>query len=128
MPKQAPRVEQITLSQIATLPGQASARDVLTESEAAARAARVSRVAYSVALDLVAGESTYRGDVTISFVATGNGPLFLDFRGKTIDRLEVNGQRIEPDWNGYRLILPADAVGGQMAVHIEYVNDYDTTG
>jgi len=128
MPKQAPRVEQITLSQIATLPGQASARDVLTESEAAARAARVSRVAYSVALDLVAGQSTYRGDVTISFVATGSGPLFLDFRGKTIDRLEVNGQRIEPDWNGYRLILPADAVGGQMAVHIEYVNDYDTTG
>ena len=116
------------MSQIATITGQASARDVLTESEAAARAARVSQVAYSIALDLVAGEPTYHGDVTISFVATGNGPLFLDFRGKSIERLEANGQRVEPDWNGYRLILPADVVGGQMAVHIEYVNDYDTTG
>ena len=116
------------MSQIATLPGQASARDVLTESEATARAARVSQVAYSITLDLVAGQSTYRGDVTIRLAATGNEPLFLDFRGRTIELLEVNGERIEPDWTGYRLTLPGNVVSGQMAVHVVYVNDYDTTG
>ena len=116
------------MSQIATLPGQASARDVLTESEATARAARVSQVAYSITLDLVAGQSTYRGDVTIRLAATGNEPLFLDFRGRTIELLEVNGERIEPEWNGFRLTLPGTVVNGQMAVHVEYVNDYDTTG
>jgi aminopeptidase N len=116
------------VSQIATLPGQASARDVLTESEAKARAGRVSDVSYEIVLDLVAGQSTYHGDVTIRCGARGDEPLFLDFRGKTIESLEVNGQRIEPDWNGYRLTLPASVISDQMTIRAEYVNDYDTTG
>jgi len=116
------------LSQIATLTGQASARDILTQSEAAARAVRVRDVAYDIQLNLVAGQSTYRGDVTIRFAASGDGPLFLDYRGRTIERLEVNGERIEPEWTGYRLTLPANVVGGQMTVRIQYVNDYDATG
>ena len=116
------------MSQIATLPGQASARDVLTESEAASRAARVSQVAYEIRLDLVAGQQTYRGDAKIQFAATGDGPLFLDFRGRTIELLEVNGKRIEADWNGYRLILPGNVVGGDMVVHVVYVNEFDDTG
>ena len=105
-----------------------AARDVLTEMEAQQRAARVSDVSYEIALDLVAGQSTYRGDVTVRFNTTGDGPLFLDCRGREIERLEVNGERLEPDWTGYRLTLPAQAVSGSMSVHIVYVNDYDTTG
>jgi aminopeptidase N len=116
------------LSQIATLPGQASARDVLTESEAADRAARVSEVGYDIVLDLVAGQATYHGDVTIRFAASGAEPLFLDFRGRTIEHLEVNGQAVEPDWTGYRLTLPGHVMNAHMTVHIEYVNDYDVTG
>ena len=76
----------------------------------------------------MAGQSTYRGDVTIRFAASGDGPLFLDYRGRTIERLEVNGERIEPEWTGYRLTLPANVVGAQMTVRIQYVNDYDATG
>jgi aminopeptidase N len=116
------------LSQTPVLTGQAAARDVLTETEATERAARVSDVAYDIVLDLVAGDATYRGDVTITLRATGDGPLFLDFRGKTIERLEVNGSAVEPDFTGYRLTLPAHAVAPEMTVRIGYVNDYDTTG
>ena len=72
------------MSQIATVPGQASARDILTQSEAAVRAVRVSDVAYDISLDLVTGQPTYRGDVTVRFIASGDEPLFLDFRGRTI--------------------------------------------
>ena len=116
------------MSQIATLPGQASARDVLTELEASARARRVSDVSYDINLSLTGGQPAYHGDATIRFTASGDEPLFLDFRGRTIERLEVNGSRIEPDWTGYRLVLPANVVGGQMTVRVEYVNDYDVTG
>lgn len=116
------------MSTTSVLTGQAAARDVLTESEATERATRVSDVAYTIVLDLVAGQSTYRGDVTITLKARGDGPLFLDFRGKSIETLEVNGRAVEGEFTGYRLTLPADAVGGDMTIHIAYVNDYDTTG
>ncbi|HUP83144.1 MAG TPA: aminopeptidase N [Candidatus Limnocylindria bacterium] len=105
-----------------------AARDVLTESEAQQRAARVSDASYEIALDLVAGKATYGGDVTVRFNTTGSGPLFLDFRGREIERLEVNGERLDPDWTGYRLTVPAESVSGSMTVRIAYVNDYDTTG
>jgi aminopeptidase N len=105
-----------------------TARDVLTQAEAAARAERVAEAEYEVTLDLAGGQPTYRGEVTISFAARGEGPLFIDFRGREIELLEVNGTRLEPDWNGFRLALPAGVVGGQMDVRIGYVNDYDTSG
>jgi aminopeptidase N len=105
-----------------------AARDVLTESEAQQRAARVSDVVYGIGLDLAAGEATYRGDVTVRLRTSGEGPLFLDFRGREIVSLEVNGQQVEPDWTGYRLTLPASVVSESMSVRVVYVNDYDTTG
>ena len=111
----------------ATLPGQASARDVLKQTEAAERELRVHDVSYDIRLDLVAGQSTYRGDVVVRFAASGEGPLFLDFRGRTIESLQLNGNPIEPEWNGYRLILP-DVPTGDAVLSIVYVNDYDTTG
>lgn len=117
-----------TLSQTATLPGQAAARDVLTQVQAADRAARVSGVSYDITLDIVGGEETYSGDVTIRFDTTGSGSVFLDFRGRTINRLTVNGESVAPDWTGYRLTLPAKVVVPRMEVRVEYVNDYDVTG
>jgi aminopeptidase N len=106
----------------------AHARDVLKQSEAADRAQRVREARYDIQLDIVAGQATYRGDVTVRFSSAGEGPLFLDFRGRSIERLEVNGSAIEPDWTGYRLTLPASSVSGDMTVHVVYENDYDTTG
>jgi aminopeptidase N len=114
------------LSQTATLT--AHARDVLKQSEAADRARRVREARYEIKLDLIAGHASYRGDVTIRFATQGDGPLFLDFRGRTIDVLTVNGAEVEAEWNGYRLTMPASVVTDDMTVHIVYQNDYDTTG
>ncbi|MSQ42450.1 MAG: hypothetical protein EXR65_05380, partial [Dehalococcoidia bacterium] len=54
-------------------------RDVLTQTEAEARAGRVSAVAYDLALDLRRGEREYRGDLIATFRQRGAQPLFLDF-------------------------------------------------
>jgi aminopeptidase N len=106
------------------------ARDVLTHAEAAGRAARVGRADYDISLELAAGVATYHGDVSISFALSSEGedPLFLDFRGRTIELLEVNGHAAEPEWTGYRLTLPAELLRDDNVVHVRYVNDYDTTG
>jgi aminopeptidase N len=104
------------------------ARDVLSQTDAADRAERVRQALYDIRLDLAAADATYRGDVTVRFDVNGDGLLFLDFRGRTIELLEINGAAVSPDWNGYRLTLPASVVTDHMVVHVMYVNDYDTTG
>jgi aminopeptidase N len=118
----------VQLSQTTAAFDPPTARDVLTQSEAAARAARVEQADYEVSLDLVAGQSSYRGDTTIRFATRGEGPLFIDFRGREIELLEVNGTPLAADWNGFRLTLPAEVVAPDMTVRIGYVNDYDTSG
>ncbi len=106
----------------------ASARDVLTQAEAEARAARISNCAYTITLELTKGSPTYDGDVTITFEDSGGGDTFFCFRGKTIHRYEVNGQSVEPTWNGYRLEIPGSALSAQNRIHILYTNDYDHGG
>ena len=116
------------MSQTTTLSRHSRARDVLTQTEAAQRAARVSDVAYEVRIDLVAGRSTYAGEALVRFTASGDASLFLDFRGKSIRRLELDGEPLEPEWTGYRLTLPGHLLGDRSELRIEYVNDYDVTG
>ncbi len=112
-----------------TAPTTPAARDVLTQDEATDRARRVSDVSYELAIDLERGREGYRGDVTIRFSLAGNGPLFLDHTGKRIERLEVNGRAIDaPDWTGYRLTLPADALAATNVVRIQYEHDYNHDG
>ena len=108
--------------------GHAPSRDVLKQTEAAQRAVRVNEAEYEIVLNLVAGQPTYRSDVTLRFKSTGSDSLFLDFRGKTIEGLDVNGNVVEPDWTGYRLTLPGWALTDENVVRVSYVNDYDTTG
>ncbi len=104
-------------------------RDVLTLREAEARAARVRTCDYVIELDLARGAPSYRGDATLRFDLAGTGDLFLDFRGRRLDRLEVNGRLIEsPAWNGYRLWLPAEALSPSNTVRVVYENDYDHEG
>ncbi len=103
-------------------------RDNLSQADAEARVARVQRCDYEIALDLRRDAPTFRGDVTLSFACSGPGDLFLDFRGKTIELLEVNGRRIEPNWNGYRLWLPGDSLAASNRVRVVYENDYDHEG
>ena len=111
----------------------AEARDVLTQVEAAARAAAVSDVRYALRLDLAANAATFRGQITTRFaLAAGHaGPIFLCFRGRTIHGLTLNGVVIDaPEWNGYRLTLPAARLkaGAENLLEVSYENAYDTGG
>ena len=96
---------------VAVLTEAASARDVLTQAEARDRATRVRQADYDIALDIVAGRSTYRGDVTIRFASER-----LQARSSSTSAVAKSSgwrstaSRLEPDWNGYRLTLPADVV------------------
>ncbi|MCA9831653.1 MAG: aminopeptidase N [Dehalococcoidia bacterium] len=105
-----------------------TARDILTEEEAKARAARISNCSYRLDLILTAGAPVYRGDVTIAFDDVGTGDTYLCFRGKTIERLELNGKTIAPNWNGFRLFLPAAELRARNTVHVVYENEYDHGG
>ncbi len=108
-------------------------KDALTQEEAEARAPRVADVAYELKLDLTKGSPTYRGDLIATFKHSaprnGSGPLFLDFTGKTIELLEVNGTTVAAaDWSGVRLTLDDALLAPETTVHVVYENDYDHTG
>jgi aminopeptidase N len=105
------------------------AQDLLTQVEAEGRAARVSHCEYTLDIDIKKGQATYRGDVALRFPVTGSGDLFLDFRGKTIESLLVNGHPVaEPNWNGYRLIIPGNLLAPITNVRVVYQNEYDHSG
>ena len=108
------------------------ARDVLSQDEAVARARLVSDISYEIHLDLVAGASAYRGDVTIRFgYAAGDdgaAGVFLDHRGGGIERIEVNGEEIESPTGEYRIPLPASALQASNVVRVSYEHEYDHTG
>ncbi len=104
-------------------------RDVLTQLEAEARAARISGVSYVLTLDLTAGAERYRGTSTIRFNDSGQGDTFLDLNGDTIESLELNGESIaSPEWNGHRITLPGSLLQPENLLHISYENEYDHTG
>src|SRR5690348_3748716 len=104
-------------------------RDILTQSDAEARAARVSNCHYQLVIDLARGAEAYRGEVTIRFAATGRADLFLDYRGKTIERLEINNTAVpQPAWSGYRLTIPGALLRPENTIFIAYENDFDHTG
>ncbi len=106
-----------------------SPRDVLTQTEAVGRSARISNCSYAVVLDLMRGQPEYRGVVTITFQDSGSGDTFLCHRGKEIASMTVNGVEVpNPVWDGYRLTLPGEALRASNVVRIEYRNEYDHGG
>ncbi|MFZ9269360.1 MAG: M1 family metallopeptidase [Candidatus Limnocylindrus sp.] len=109
------------------------ARDLLTQVEAAARAAAVSRVSYSIRLALSAGSATFTGHAKARFTLTqsAEGPIFLCFRGETIHSMRLNGSDVpKPNWNGYRLTLDHALLkrGAENVLEVEYENPFDTGG
>lgn len=104
-------------------------RDVLTRDEAAERASRLGRIAYDIALELSADETTYRGDVRVTFTVRGAADLFIDFRGGTIEHLDVNGTRVDrPERPGARIVLPGPLLAPETSLRIVYENAYDRNG
>ena len=106
-----------------------SGRDVLTQSEAEARAARIQDVSYEIELQLGRRAAEYQGHVVVSFVDNGGGSTYLDHTGLRIDSMELNGEAIaEPEWDGHRLVLPSDLLATENRLEINYTNAYDTSG
>ena len=102
----------------------------LGQTEAEARAAQISDVRYALALSLQPGGGDYEGDLTIAFrhAAPGEG-TFLDCTGKSIDRLELNGEEVAAAaWESNRLRLDGALLQDQNSVRIRYTNTFDRTG
>ena len=65
----------------------------------------------------------------LAFAVRGTDDLFLDFRGGTIERLEVNGTLVErPDRPGARIVLPGALLVPDTRVRVVYANVYDCNG
>ncbi len=102
--------------------------DILTREEAEGRAARIRSADYTMGIEIQRGAATYNGDVEIRFDDSGSGDTFLDYRGKRIELLEINGHSAVPRWDGYRLTLPGDLLGKSNVVRIVHENEYDHGG
>lgn len=107
-----------------------AALDQLSEAEAIARKARVSNISYVLDIDLVSLIDSYQGRVTANFTLTDNDrPLNIDFTGGSVNGLVVNGEMLEPDYNGYFVTLsPTALVAGRNEVLIEYAHPFDQDG
>ena len=106
------------------------ALDQLSQTQAIARKARVSDISYVLDIDLVSLVDSYQGRVTANFTLTDSDrPLEIDFTGGSVNGVVVNGETLDPDYNGYFLTLPTSALlAGRNAVVIEYVHPFDQDG
>jgi len=102
----------------------------ITEDYARFRATQVANVDYTLAMQLDAASTEYAGKVRVEFdLATPDAPVTIDFAEGKILSLHVNGTKLEPDYNGFYLILPANAMkAGRQQVDIEFSHAYSTDG
>lgn len=112
----------------------ADAMSKLAQSEAEARAAAVSGVTYNLKLSF-GREDEYQGACTVKFAraAGASGDTFLDFTGRVIHTLKVNGVdsigKEGVTWARHRVSLPEALLkDGDNVVEVTYTNGYDHTG
>ena len=110
-------------------PGAREANAYLTREAAAARAARLSNLAYALDIKL-SGEPTFAATVRVAFdLADASAPLTLDLDKATIGKLVVNGQVLKPDYNNWFITLPASALKqGRNLVQVAYTRTHSTNG
>lgn len=106
------------------------ALDQLSQEEAIARKQRVSNVSYNLDIDLVSEQDIYQGQVISQFNLVGaDAPLTIDFTGGDVSQVEVNGNTIEVQYNGFYVELPPSALTeGLNQVAISYSHPYDQDG
>jgi len=101
----------------------------VSETLARDRAAAITDVRYDLALDLTSPDSA-PGRVAIGFRRSGQGDVVLDFRGRRLGRVTVNGAVLDrPELRHGHLILPAPRLrAGENGVGIEFVADIAPSG
>ncbi len=93
------------------------------------RAATVHDVRYDLALDLTARDSAV-GSVTVRWRRTGTGSALLDFRGRRLTALSINGREAPPAWaNGAHITIPSTALQpGENSATARFVTDIAPSG
>ncbi|MBM3906887.1 MAG: ERAP1-like C-terminal domain-containing protein [Gemmatimonadetes bacterium] len=96
---------------------------------AASRAKSLTDVRYALSLDITARD-TVPGQVVVSFRRTGTADVVLDFRGRSLGTVVVNGTRVpKVAYNGAHLTLPAALLrNGANQVQISFVATSAPTG
>ncbi len=102
----------------------------LTQEAAAYRAGRLAGIEYRLRFELRARSPEYEGESRVEFDDQGSGDLDLDFQGKQLLELEVNGSKVpKPAFREGRLTLPGKLLlPGRNAARVRYRNLYDTDG
>jgi aminopeptidase N len=113
-------------------PGDSSAAAIgpgISAALARARARAIAEVRYDLALDLAGADSAV-GRVTIRFRHLDRGDVVLDFRGRRLGGVVVNGTALErPSLRQGHLTLPASRLRpGENAVALEFVADIAPSG
>ena len=101
----------------------------LSQADAAARSARVSKVAYVLDFTLT-GKESFAATTTVQFdLKDKDQPLTLDLDKATIRKLVVNGKEVQPQYNKWFITLAAaDLLAGRNTVTVEYERLHSTNG
>jgi aminopeptidase N len=101
----------------------------VSQQLATARARTISDVRYDISLDVTARDSA-PGRVTVTFRRSGDADVILDFRGRRLGAVVVNGTPVAtPAFNGAHLALPAASLRpGDNSVRIDFVAEIAPAG
>jgi aminopeptidase N len=101
----------------------------LSQEDAAARSARVSKVAYTLEFQLT-GEPTFSATTVVDFdLSDASEALTLDLDKAKIGKLVVNGKTLTPAYNDAFITLPAEALRiGRNSVRVEFTREHSTNG
>lgn len=110
--------------------GARPAHNVLTRAHAIHRKSRLAQISYRLNVDLVSSAAEYSGTVDIKFTLREvEQPLTIDFSGGDLDDFVINGVALEPDYNGFFITVPADALlAGANTISISYRHPYSDDG
>jgi aminopeptidase N len=93
------------------------------------RTAEVRDVRYALQLDLSSPDSA-PGVVDIAFIRTGSGDVLVDYRGRRITSVSVNGRPLPaPNFNGSHLRVAASGLSaGENNIRVEFVSEIAPSG
>ncbi|MEO6104319.1 MAG: aminopeptidase N [Pseudoxanthomonas sp.] len=116
-------------SQAQLMPQARAANPYLSQEDAAARAARISNLAYALDMRLT-GEPRFSSNTRISFdLSDAATALTVDLDKATISKLVVNGHALQPDYNNWFITLPASSLRkGHNTVTVDYSREHSTSG
>ncbi|MFW5469779.1 aminopeptidase N [Knoellia sp. CPCC 206435] len=98
----------------------------LTRLEAEERSSLVAVDSYAVELDLTTSETTFATTSTIRFRASEGASTFVDFLGTSVDAVTLNGDVVQPAYDGTRIAV--EGLAAENELRIEATGTYMNTG